>query len=102
MLRSFSYAAGAALGNAVEAAEDEAKLAPLAADWEAQTRSVFLTAYDERARATGAYSKDADFRALIELFELEKALYELQYELNNRPDWVRWPLAGINRLVPAA
>jgi maltose alpha-D-glucosyltransferase/alpha-amylase len=100
MLRSFSYAAGAALGKAIEAPEDEAKLAPLAVDWEKQTRATFLAAYDETARAAGLYSSDADFRALLELFELEKALYELKYELNNRPEWVRWPLAGINRLVP--
>jgi maltose alpha-D-glucosyltransferase/alpha-amylase len=102
MLRSFSYAGGAALGKAIESPDDEVRLAQLAADWEAQTRNVFLTAYDERARAAGVYASDTDFRALLELFELEKALYELRYELNNRPDWVRWPLAGINRLVPAA
>ena len=36
---------------------------------------------------------------LLELFELEKALYELQYELNNRPDWVRFPLAGMLDLL---
>jgi maltose alpha-D-glucosyltransferase/alpha-amylase len=101
MLRSFSYAAGTALGSAAESPEDEARLAPLAADWESQVRKVFLTAYDEKARAAGVYASDADFRALLELFELEKALYELRYELNNRPDWVRWPLAGIKRLVPA-
>jgi maltose alpha-D-glucosyltransferase/alpha-amylase len=77
----------------------EVKLAPLAAEWETQTRNAFLTAYDEHARTSGLYASDADFRALLDLFELEKALYELKYELNNRPDWVRWPLAGIRRLV---
>jgi maltose alpha-D-glucosyltransferase / alpha-amylase len=101
MVRSFSYAAGAGLGRSVESAEDEAKLTPLAADWEAQVRSVFLTAYEETAREAGIYATQADFQALLELFELEKALYELRYELNNRPDWVRWPLAGIKRLVSA-
>jgi maltose alpha-D-glucosyltransferase/alpha-amylase len=101
MVRSFSYAAGAGLGRAVESTEDEAKLAPLAADWETQVRGVFLTAYEETARQTGIYATEADFRALLALFELEKALYELRYELNNRPDWVRWPLAGIKRLVSA-
>jgi maltose alpha-D-glucosyltransferase/alpha-amylase len=99
MVRSFSYAAGTALGRAAESAEDEARLAPLAADWETETRAAFLTAYDETARAAGIYASDGDFRALLDLFELEKALYELRYELNNRPDWVRWPLAGINRLM---
>ena len=101
MVRSFSYAAGAGLGRAIETPEEEAKLGRLAADWEAQARNVFLRAYDETARAAGIYASDADFKALLDLFELEKALYELRYELNNRPDWVRWPLSGISRLVPA-
>ncbi|HYH41114.1 MAG TPA: maltose alpha-D-glucosyltransferase [Burkholderiales bacterium] len=99
MVRSFSYAAGTALGRAVESPEDEARLAPLAEDWEKETRTAFLTAYDETARAAGIYKSDGDFRTLLELFELEKALYELRYEINNRPDWVRWPLAGITRLI---
>jgi maltose alpha-D-glucosyltransferase/alpha-amylase len=99
MVRSFSYAAGAGLARAIEVPEDEARLGRLAADWEAQTRNVFLRAYDETARSAGIYSDEADFHALLDLFELEKALYELRYELNNRPDWVRWPLAGISRLL---
>jgi maltose alpha-D-glucosyltransferase/alpha-amylase len=100
MVRSFSYAAGAALARTVESAEDEAKLGPLAADWETETRAVFLKAYDETARAAGLYASEADMRAMLDLFEIEKALYELRYELNNRPDWVRWPLAGLLRLLP--
>ena len=99
MLRSFSYAAGAALARAITTPEDEARLAPLAADWEAQTRAAFMSAYDQTARGAGLYVSEEDMRALVALFELEKALYELRYELNNRPDWVRWPLAGITRLV---
>ena len=99
MVRSFSYAAGTALGRAAESPETEARLAPLAADWEKEARTAFLTAYDETARAAGVYASDGDFRALLELFELEKAIYELRYEISNRPDWVRWPLAGINRLM---
>ena len=101
LVRSFSYAAGAALAKSIESPEDEAKLAPLAADWEKQARATYLAAYDETARAARLYASDADFRALLDLFELEKALYELRDELNNRPEWARWPLAGISRLVPA-
>jgi maltose alpha-D-glucosyltransferase/alpha-amylase len=101
MVRSFSYAAGAALGRATESADDEARLAPLAADWERETRAAFLSAYDETVRSAGIYASEGDFRTLLELFELEKAFYELRYELNNRPDWVRWPLAGIVRLTSA-
>ena len=36
---------------------------------------------------------------LLQVFELEKAVYELRYELNNRPDWVRIPVAGIVRML---
>ncbi|MCW3008375.1 MAG: hypothetical protein JWP17_3001, partial [Solirubrobacterales bacterium] len=39
---------------------------------------------------------------LLAIFELEKAVYELRYELNNRPDWVRIPVAGILRLLEAS
>jgi maltose alpha-D-glucosyltransferase/alpha-amylase len=100
MLRSFSYAAAAALAKSVESTDDEAKLAPLAADWETQVRAAFLAAYDETARKAGIYASREDMQTLLAFFELEKALYELRYELNNRPDWVRTPLAGIARLLP--
>jgi maltose alpha-D-glucosyltransferase/alpha-amylase len=102
MVRSFSYAAAAALAKSAATPEEEAKLGPLVVDWEKQVRTAFLTAYDETARAAGIYASDAEMRALLAFFELEKALYELRYELNNRPDWVRTPLAGIVRLVPGA
>ncbi len=42
---------------------------------------------------------EANARTLLTIFELEKAVYELRYELNNRPDWVRIPVAGIARLL---
>ena len=38
-------------------------------------------------------------RRACAVFELEKACYELRYELNNRPDWISIPLAGISRLL---
>ncbi|MDB5863061.1 MAG: treS, partial [Betaproteobacteria bacterium] len=100
MLRSFSYAAAGALAKAAESPDDLNKLGPLAADWETQARTAFLTAYDEAARAARIYAKREDMETLLAFFELEKALYELRYELNNRPDWVRTPLAGIVRLLP--
>ncbi len=102
MVRSFSYAAAAALAKSIEAPDDDVKLAPLALDWETQTRATFLTAYDEAARESRTYANRKDMDALLAFFELEKAFYELRYELNNRPDWVRTPLAGIVRLLPPA
>jgi predicted trehalose synthase len=42
------------------------------------------------------------FQRLLTVFELEKAVYELRYELNNRPDWIHIPVAGILRMLEAA
>ena len=92
MLRSFAYAASAS--------EIQRGLrAP--ADWEQRARDAFLTAYfdhiDGRLLPHGQQSTER----LLQIFELEKAVYELRYELNNRPDWVRIPAAGIARLLEA-
>jgi maltose alpha-D-glucosyltransferase/alpha-amylase len=99
MLRSFSYARWTALRLALEGHADYERLAPHAADWEARARRAFLGAYDEAMRAGGLYASFDDLRELLDLFELEKALYELRYELNNRPGWVGIPLAGILALL---
>ena len=103
MLRSFSYARWTALANASHAPDDHARLAPLAAEWEAQVRRAFVESYDAAVSVPGAermlYSSLAAMRPLIELFELEKALYELRYELSSRPAWVRVPLHGIRSLL---
>jgi maltose alpha-D-glucosyltransferase/alpha-amylase len=50
-------------------------------------------------RGSGLYASFDDMRELLELFELEKALYELRYELGNRPGWVGIPLQGILALA---
>jgi maltose alpha-D-glucosyltransferase/alpha-amylase len=103
MLRSFSYARWTALANASHAPDDHARLAPLAAEWEAQVRRAFVESYDAAVSAPGAermlYSSLAAMGPLVELFELEKALYELRYELSSRPAWVRVPLHGIRSLL---
>jgi len=105
MLRSFSYVHWSALRRAAHNAEQIEALGALGRDWEAQTRQTFLRAYGERmAEAVGPRNDDA--RALLDpnagllrLFELEKALYELRYELGNRPDWVSVPLRGLVELM---
>jgi maltose alpha-D-glucosyltransferase/alpha-amylase len=61
-----------------------------------------LQAYGEVALAGGLYANPQALQSclpLLELFELEKALYELRYEIDNRPDWVGVPLAGIAALA---
>jgi maltose alpha-D-glucosyltransferase/alpha-amylase len=92
MLRSFSYANLSALRASVHHADEIASLQPLADQWEAQTREAFLQGY-------GMASPVALNEALLRLCELDKAFYELRYELNNRPDWVRIPIQGILKLV---
>ncbi len=95
MLRSFSYAQWSALRHVAQDAQALDKLAPLARAWESEVRQAFLQAYDQVAGNAGIYQSLDPGRGLLGLFELEKALYELRYEIGNRPDWVRIPLLGI-------
>jgi maltose alpha-D-glucosyltransferase/alpha-amylase len=81
MLRSFNYAHWTALRRALGGHEDNERLVTLAHDWEAQARREFLAAYEGTARESGLLSSLDEVRGLLELFELEKALYELRYEL---------------------
>jgi maltose alpha-D-glucosyltransferase/alpha-amylase len=95
MLRSFNYARWTALRQALEGHADYERLAPHAEDWEQRVRRAFLGAYEEAVRGSGLYGDFGGVQELLELFELEKALYELRYELHNRPGWVGIPLTGI-------
>ncbi len=101
MLRSFDYAAYAGLFACARARPaDFACLEPWAESWRQWTSAAFLRAY--RTTAGGAAflpAAPADGAALLDLFVLDKAFYELAYELNNRPDWVRIPLRGILALI---
>ncbi len=90
MLRSFAYAASAA----------ELQRGTIAPEgWEDRTREAFLTGYFGAVDPGLLPPGEANARTLLTIFELEKAVYELRYELNNRPDWVRIPVAGIARLL---
>ena len=97
MLRSFNYAAYGALLDATEGQlPDFAQLEPHAREWEQLVAEAFLAGYDEAAQECPAYPADPDdARRLIELFTLEKALYEVRYELANRPKWVAIPIKGL-------
>ncbi|MCS5508739.1 phosphotransferase [Curtobacterium flaccumfaciens pv. flaccumfaciens] len=85
MLRSFDYVAGA-LAHDAEPVD--------AASWAAEARARFLEGYQQ---GTGADL--AVHSALLDAFELDKAVYEVVYETRNRPDWVGIPLAAVARLV---
>jgi maltose alpha-D-glucosyltransferase/alpha-amylase len=102
MLRSFDYARQTALRQAALPDIDRDKREAAARLWETTVRATFLAAYRDAAIAGGLYADTAAFDAaapLLELFVIEKALYELRYELNNRPDWVGVPLTGIAALA---
>jgi maltose alpha-D-glucosyltransferase / alpha-amylase len=59
-----------------------------------------MHSYLEKTMETGVVpEKEEDFEILIETFLLEKAIYELGYELNNRPDWVLIPIRGIKYIM---
>ena len=101
MVRSFNYARWTALRRVAQSADELAKLEPLARDWEAKTRAAFLDAYTQRMAQGGVQQRLDSSCGLFALFEMEKAMYELRYELNNRADWVQVPLQGILALVDA-
>jgi len=89
MLRSFSYAKWSVRAQA--GAKDTVALDA----WEADVRRAFLAAYAEATKGSGLYSSFADVAGLLRLFELEKVLYELRYEINNRPNWMHVPVSGL-------
>ncbi|MEO5732651.1 MAG: putative maltokinase, partial [Rubrivivax sp.] len=102
MLRSFDYARHTALHHSSPSVVDIDRLAPTARQWEQRVRKGFLDTYREVVAESGLYGSASGFdasSALLDLFELEKALYELRYEIDNRPDWVGVPLAGIAALA---
>ena len=101
MLRSFSYAAiGALLAYTARRPDDLERLRVWAILWERWTSAAFLRAYLVTAGdASFLPLEKSSLRRLLEAFLLDKALYELRYELNNRPSWVRIPLSGILSLA---
>jgi len=101
MLRSFHYAAFAPLLGENKMHLDEAgRLSAWAESWNVWVADRFLAKYFSTA-GTASYlpKSEEDTRTLLELHLLEKAIYELGYELNNRPTWVGIPLQGISKLL---
>ena len=100
MLRSFNYAMHqATLHATVERPDALASLQAPARAWEAVARKAFLDAYRNTASRAALFTSWDEMRGLLDLFLLEKAFHELAYEVDNRPDWVRVPLAGLLDLL---
>jgi maltose alpha-D-glucosyltransferase/alpha-amylase len=104
MLRSASYAAHATTERlSAHNRERHADVLRAALEWEALITGVFLAAY--RSAAEGLSSVPADpraFDALLEMHLIEKALYELRYELESRPTWTVIPIRGLLGLLDRA
>ena len=103
MLRSFHYAVYSTLSDATSGVlrpEDVISLEPWARFWYQEIAATFLGSYLDTVRKGKLLPDDRDnLRALLDVFLLEKAVYELGYELNSRPDWVHVPLRGILQLL---
>ena len=100
MLRSFSYAAAAA-ARALPA-EARAPAAPRLDAVASGMSQAFLGFYHDVIGDCPSFPPEPQARRLLELFLLEKALYEVNYELANRPDWIGIPLAGVVALLEGA
>jgi maltose alpha-D-glucosyltransferase/alpha-amylase len=101
LIRSIDYSATAALGRALKVAPDEqGRLGAALAEWRDRSTDAFLAAYREimtNARLWPADPKAAE--QMLNFFLLEKAFYEIEYELAHRPDWLRVPLTGMLRIL---
>jgi maltose alpha-D-glucosyltransferase/alpha-amylase len=101
MVRSFHYAAYASLylDNQIRP-EDLGKLIPFVEQWYHYMSNFFIKAYLETVKGSAFIPKEKeDLETLLTTFLLEKAIYELNYELNNRPTWITIPLNGIKALM---
>jgi maltose alpha-D-glucosyltransferase/alpha-amylase len=101
MIRSFHYAAYGSLflDNQIRQ-EDHVRLIPFIEQWYHYMSGIFMHAYLETVRGSSFIPKDKnDLEILMTTFLLEKSVYELNYELNNRPDWVIIPLRGIQAIL---
>ncbi|MCC9138382.1 maltose alpha-D-glucosyltransferase [Pontibacter silvestris] len=101
MIRSFHYAAYNALFlQAGLRKEDTEYLEQWAEQWYHYASGFFMHTYLGKTRGTGIVpASEEDFEILMQTFLLEKAIYELGYELNNRPDWVLIPIRGIKYIM---
>jgi maltose alpha-D-glucosyltransferase/alpha-amylase len=101
LIRSIDYSATAALERALKLGPDEhGKLEAALADWRDRAVTTFLSAY--RETMTHQHLWPAEPKAasqMLNFFLLEKAFYEIEYEMAYRPDWLRVPLTGILRIL---
>ncbi|RIK99858.1 MAG: maltose alpha-D-glucosyltransferase [Proteobacteria bacterium] len=101
LIRSLDYAATAALERALQVApDDQGKLASALEGWRERAVNAFVVAYREAMTDDRLWPADPEAaERLLQFFLLEKALYEIEYELAYRPAWLRVPLSGMLRVL---
>jgi maltose alpha-D-glucosyltransferase/alpha-amylase len=105
MLRSFHYAIRTGLNKFLSRELPSAEISPAAHQWASfwyqWVSATFLKSYLETTKDIPSFAKGGtqEFETLLNIFLLEKAIYELNYELNDRPDWVDIPLDGILEIM---
>jgi maltose alpha-D-glucosyltransferase/alpha-amylase len=101
LIRSIDYSATAALERALKVAPDEnGKLGAALAEWRDRSAAEFLAAYRDSMTHQRLWPADASAaEQMLNFFLLEKALYEIEYELAHRPEWLRVPLTGMLRIL---
>jgi len=100
MLRSFDYARAAALRSDRLRPEDAEALRPWARAWADWVSAAYLASW-RRTAGDAAFVPEGEERlgALLDFYLLEKCLYEVAYELDNRPDWLPIPLQGLSDML---
>src|SRR6185503_3004294 len=101
VIRSIDYAATGAMERTTHIApEERSQLAPKLDSWREQAAATFLSAYIEHARGTRLWPDTAETpQSVLDFFLLDKAVYEIEYELSNRPAWLHIPLKGLQRIL---
>jgi maltose alpha-D-glucosyltransferase/alpha-amylase len=101
LIRSIDYSATAALERALKVAPDEqGKLGAALAEWRDRAAAAFLDTYHEIMTNQRLWPADPHAaEQMLNFFLLEKALYEIEYELAHRPEWLRVPLTGVLRIL---
>ncbi|MBB5048242.1 maltose alpha-D-glucosyltransferase/alpha-amylase [Rhodopseudomonas rhenobacensis] len=101
LIRSIDYSATAALDRALKSSpDDQGKLASALEAWRNRSTAAFLGAYRESMTDTRLWPGNPEAAGgILDFFLLEKAFYEIEYELAHRPDWLRVPLAGVIRIL---
>jgi maltose alpha-D-glucosyltransferase/alpha-amylase len=101
MLRSLHYAALYDVATGEIREEDIERVSPWLDAWVRETWVAFLRGY----RASGVFetkvlpAEGAEAAAVLEVMVIDKAAYEVAYELNNRPSWVGVPMSGLLRMI---